>query len=479
VLCLKHYRPDLEIFTIATPWTGLTVVTGLDSQSRVLGAAYEEAIARFIDTPYAEIELNPEVALNVVPNDWQVVEARLDARRGTSAKTRSSVNARSSVAAPMQIKAMLATHNLPEESLPWMEEVRNVFGELIIFIDEKRVTAGTESRAKSVATRVHHHRANTWYEWDLGAMARACESDWVFIIEYDEQLSPEWQQDSWRQILETTELTHFWCPRRWVVPGGRYITSTPWWPDYQLRLVRNGVAGTTFSTRLHDTIFIPGPGGHFQHLALYHHVLWLRSRAEREERVRYYEQLRPGGGLGYYYLYEDYGCPTATLPEAMEWDADREVLQMETLPPEAIARVSLDVGTVPTEVGLAEMFWIEVTVKNATNVPLASLPPFPVHLAYHWICESRQMVVFDGQRTELFPSVPANDCVRYRMTVVAPSLPGKYILQTTMVQEAVCWFEDVRPDILQEFEVMVSDKLDRRAGLNGLSQKADVSILGE
>ena len=30
VLCLKHYRPDLDIFTVAAPWSGLTVVTGLD-----------------------------------------------------------------------------------------------------------------------------------------------------------------------------------------------------------------------------------------------------------------------------------------------------------------------------------------------------------------------------------------------------------------------------------------------------------------
>ena len=81
VLCLKHYRPDLDIFTIATPWTGLTVVTGLDPASRLLEEKYEEAVARFIDTPYSEIENNPEVALNVVPNQWHIVEERLKAHQ--------------------------------------------------------------------------------------------------------------------------------------------------------------------------------------------------------------------------------------------------------------------------------------------------------------------------------------------------------------------------------------------------------------
>ncbi len=80
-LCLKHYRPDLDVFTIATPPSGLTVVSSLDSVSRELEEKYEEATARFFDTPYSEIENNWETALNVVPNDWGVVEARLKARR--------------------------------------------------------------------------------------------------------------------------------------------------------------------------------------------------------------------------------------------------------------------------------------------------------------------------------------------------------------------------------------------------------------
>jgi hypothetical protein len=81
VLCLKHYRPDLDIFTIATPWTGLTVVTGLDATNRGLADGYEAAVAQFIDLPFSEIEHCLDTALNIVPNDWGVVEARLKARK--------------------------------------------------------------------------------------------------------------------------------------------------------------------------------------------------------------------------------------------------------------------------------------------------------------------------------------------------------------------------------------------------------------
>jgi tetratricopeptide (TPR) repeat protein len=80
VLCPKYYRSDLEVFTIATPLTGLTVVAGLDPTSRVLSENYEEAVARFIDTPFSAIELDLDVALNIVSNEWKPVESRLKAR---------------------------------------------------------------------------------------------------------------------------------------------------------------------------------------------------------------------------------------------------------------------------------------------------------------------------------------------------------------------------------------------------------------
>jgi hypothetical protein len=354
------------------------------------------------------------------------------------------------------IKPMVATHHLPEETLPWLLEARAVFGELDIFLDENRLTAGTEARAKSVATRVHYSKVDSWYDSDWGGMARACGSDWVLVVDYDEQISPDWHHDTWRRLLQTTECTHFWCPRRWVVPGARYVTSAPLWPDLQLRVIRNGVPGTAFPDKLHDLIQVPGPGGLLQHLGLYHHNLTLWSRAAREEKVRQYEALRPGGGLRRYYLYEDFSYRMAPLPEGVVIDPEREVLRMAPLTAEKIAGISLEVRGVPTTVPVSATFWIEATVNNAADVPLVALPPYAVRLSYHWLdAATRRLVVFDGDRSEVFPCVPAHESSPYEMRIEAPAVAGIYVLQATMVQESVGWFEDVQPGILREFDVVV------------------------
>jgi len=79
VPCLKHFRPDLNVWTVATPWSGLTVVTGIDPKSSTLKDNYDEAIARFGRMPYEALAAAPEDTLNMVENDWP---AMLDRLRG-------------------------------------------------------------------------------------------------------------------------------------------------------------------------------------------------------------------------------------------------------------------------------------------------------------------------------------------------------------------------------------------------------------
>jgi hypothetical protein len=81
ILSLKKYRPDLAIFTIATPPTGLTVVTGLDAGSRVLTTRFDQIVKETLAIPFAAIEPDIRHALNVVPADFSSVERLLGERR--------------------------------------------------------------------------------------------------------------------------------------------------------------------------------------------------------------------------------------------------------------------------------------------------------------------------------------------------------------------------------------------------------------
>jgi hypothetical protein len=214
-----------------------------------------------------------------------------------------------------------------------------------------------------------------------------------------------------------------------------------------------------FPTKLHEHIRIPGPAACFQNLAIHHHVLWLLSREEREAKAAYYEQLRPGFGSGYYYLYEDYLPSQAPLPESTSLDFDREIIRMDTLPRERISDISVKVKTAPREVIVSEMFWLDVEVTNAISEPIYSCPPFPVNLSYHWIqATTHLMVVFDGARSGVFPCALANAITPWKMVVFAPREAGKYILQITVVQDGIRWFEDVNPAIRQELVISVMAK---------------------
>ena len=74
---LSEFRPDLTVFTVAAPPSGLGVVGGLDPRSTVLADKFDQIVAR-----YSSMALETNQALRheqvaTIPNRWADVEARL------------------------------------------------------------------------------------------------------------------------------------------------------------------------------------------------------------------------------------------------------------------------------------------------------------------------------------------------------------------------------------------------------------------
>lgn len=77
---LRRFRPDLTVFTVPCPPTGLAFVTGLDPASTLLAERYDEVVAAYHARTYDDLQAEgAERVLGLVPNDWEGVQARLAA----------------------------------------------------------------------------------------------------------------------------------------------------------------------------------------------------------------------------------------------------------------------------------------------------------------------------------------------------------------------------------------------------------------
>ncbi|HVF71283.1 MAG TPA: hypothetical protein VM940_06715 [Chthoniobacterales bacterium] len=353
-----------------------------------------------------------------------------------------------------EIACLVVTHQMTAEAIPWMKRAREVFGRLVIFIDRHRASADAERHAQAVGAEVHFSDSAMFFASDFRAMVKACDSEWIFFLDHDEELSPEWSDPSWRSILQNTEFTHFLCSRRWVLRSGNWIGSSPWWPDFQLRLFRANSA-TRFPSKPHEPLAVAGPAALLRHLSIHHHI-WLLDQPARHAKAKFYDTLLPGGALDYFYLYEQFNLKEQQIPPPAAFDPRSDVVTMPRLDPAMVGAIGLEDGQVPERIGPGELFWPEAILRNGAEATLVSAPGYPVRLSYHWRdAISGATEVVDGLRTEIVDPIKPSETRAVEYVVISPARPGIFELELTVVQEQNFWFEEVIPGFGKRFQIQV------------------------
>ena len=138
------------------------------------------------------------------------------------------------------------------------------------------------------------------YERHLGWMHAQCRGDWILRVDGDELLAPALV----RQLPELTrrrDVHQYVMPRRWLYPDGKHwLDELPWWPDYQIRLVRNDAqlrfrgADHTAAEPVRPALCLGAPAAALEFLTA--------SIEHRENKVRRYDAtapdlVAPGGGV--------------------------------------------------------------------------------------------------------------------------------------------------------------------------------------
>ncbi|CUS98958.1 glycosyltransferase family 2 protein [Candidatus Kryptonium thompsonii] len=86
--------------------------------------------------------------------------------------------------------------------------------------------------------------------------------DWILSLDADERVSPELRKEI-ESILESeTEYDGFYVPRRNFFLD-KWIKSCGWYPDYQLRLFKNGKARVT-PKKVHEGFIVDGKVGYLK-----------------------------------------------------------------------------------------------------------------------------------------------------------------------------------------------------------------------
>ncbi|HEY2542907.1 MAG TPA: hypothetical protein VGH92_07605 [Gaiellaceae bacterium] len=100
----------------------------------------------------------------------------------------------------------------------------------------------------------------------------------------------------------------------------------------------------------------------------------------------------------------------------------------------------LELGTV--EAGATLLATVEA--ENAGSATWRSRGPGDgLFLAYHWLDERGNAIVWDGERTELARAIEPGEMLRQELTVRGPIPPGRYRLAVDLVEENRFWLTEL------------------------------------
>ena len=101
---------------------------------------------------------------------------------------------------------------------------------------------------------------------------------------------------------------------------------------------------------------------------------------------------------------------------------------------------------IPNTMTAGKTLSADVAIRNISKQTWPSRPNAKnrnqVNLSYRWKDPKGQVLVADGVRTALPQNLAPGESVRLKMKIEAPARPGRYLIEATLVQEGVAWFDE-------------------------------------
>lgn len=370
---------------------------------------------------------------------------------------------------------------------------RDLAGEIVVAVDD-RVSPAELVPLVDVADRVVRFRFRPPVDRPRAWLMAQCTGEWILTVDGDEVPSAGLLAALPAMLDDGAAMQHH-LPRRWLFPTpDRWLAELPWWPDYQLRLVRNGPTVAARSG-VHGGLIPVLPARHADaDASLYHLDCVVTTEQQRVAKAETYEAIRPGhqafgGGSLNHTLYLPERTRTAEprpVPAADQALIDR-VLAARDHPPavatnghvSAVAVIDdaeIDAHAAPPSgsgsdsdearaqalpdtayrariepvdhqdrrmaPGERTLFYVRVTNQGDIAWPWGFDQEPQVRAAYHWRrAGSGETVHHEGVRSPFPVRIGPGEATVVPVWVDAPGDPGDYLLDVDLVHELVRWFD--------------------------------------
>jgi len=335
--------------------------------------------------------------------------------------------------------------------------LRPVAHEIIVALDD-RVEEPNLTPLEEVASRVLVAPFTWPLEANLEWLYGRCTGDWILRLDGDEVVSQDLLNmlagDTWHR-----DVTHCYVPRRWLSDNGTsWLKENPWWPDTQLRLIKNEPDLLRIGTMVHQPVEVDGP---FRVLPapIYHLDLIETELTIRREKALAYLRARPelrthgGIAMGAFYAPETVHPRPLTAPIPPEdhiyihaaVTADHRAIDTQQSP---VTRPPLDLlpgRSVSIETASAgrtgytnKHLEVLVTVLNTGTEPLDTAGEFPVRVGAQWTTEDGGTLPLEGRADLRGPLQPGSSETTL-MLLPVPDIAGTYTLSVGVVEEGRQW----------------------------------------
>jgi len=146
-------------------------------------------------------------------------------------------------------------------------------------------TDRTVELARQIGAEVIQHPFENYAQQRNAALERV-DADWVFFVDADERATPELAAEVQAVTAGDREEVAWWVPRHNYI-FGRLTLGGGWYPDYQLRLVRQGHAH--WERPVHEIAIVDGPEGYLQNPLIHYNYTDLADFIARQEKYTNYD----------------------------------------------------------------------------------------------------------------------------------------------------------------------------------------------